>query len=516
MKGLDMKRRDFMKLTGASLTLKALGASAARNQNKPYNVLIIHTDEHNFRTLGCYRRALPEKEALMWGKPVVETPYIDSIADRGVVADSFYCASPICGPSRATFVSGLYPMDAGVITNDVQIHQHIETFATALRRAGYATGYAGKWHLDGTQDEIVSNMAKKSGKHARNIYAAPEHYNGWVPPERGMGFSDNRFMFECWHGKKVLDKPDGGQPEIFHPTEVGDEKTFMTDWLADRSIEFIDKHKDEPFCFMVSIPDPHGPDLVREPYLSMYKGQPFEVPYTGKKDPKSAPAWARFTGSKRGDRDDAYFGMVKCIDDNVGKILKKLDSLGLTERTIVVFTADHGDMRGEHGRQNKGIPYEASVRIPFVIAAPGLIPAGKRVDFALNTIDFKPTLLGLLNITATQSSAGRDASALLRGEPVDKNWNNLIFSRSPDIRHGTAWLMATDGHYKLIASPVEPLWLIDLKQDPAELVNRADEPELAPIRTRMAKALLEYAEKYNDPNLPLKKMRASLEAGALA
>lgn len=506
-----MKRRNFMELTGASLALSAFGASAVSKVRKPYNVLIIHTDEHNFRTLGCYRQVLPEKEALMWGKPVVETPHIDSIADRGLTADAYYCASPICGPSRASFVSGLYPMDTGVIENDVQIHQDIETFATALQRAGYATGYVGKWHLDGLQDEIIRYMEEKTGKPARNMYAAPEYYTGWVPPERGLGFTDNRFMFDCWHGKKIVSDPNGGNPEMFYPTEIGDEKTFMTDWLSDRTVEFIEQHKNEPFCCMVSIPDPHGPDFVREPYLGMYKDAPFEEPYTGKKDPKTAPTWARVTGSKPGDKDDAYFGMVKCIDDNVGKMLKKLDELGLTDRTLVLFTSDHGDMRGEHGRQNKGIPYEASARIPFVVAAPGLIPAGIRTDVALNTIDFKPTLLSLLGVSAEKPSEGRDASAVLRGGPVSKDWKNLIFSRSPAVRKGTAWLMATDGRYKLIASPVEPIWLIDLKKDPGELVNRAGDPELAPVRARMAQELLKYAEEFNDPNLPLGNMRASLE-----
>ena len=506
-----MKRRNFMELTGASIALNAFGTSAVSKARKPYNILIVHTDEHNFRTLGCYRRALPDKEALMWGAPVVETPHIDSIADRGLVADAFYCASPICGPSRASFVSGLYPMNTGVIENDMRIDQGIETFATALHRAGYTTGYVGKWHLDGLQDEIIKHMEEQSGKPARNMYAAPEYYNGWVPPERGMGFEDNRYMFDCWHGKKVVSDPNGGNPELFYPSEIGDEKTFMTDWLTDRTTEFIEQHQDEPFCCMVSIPDPHGPDLVREPYLGMYKDAHFKVPYTGEKDPKTAPAWARVTGSKPGDRDDAYFGMVKCIDDNVGKMLKKLDELGLTDRTVVVFTSDHGDMRGEHGRQNKGIPYEASARIPFVMAAPGLIPSGIRTDVALNTIDFKPTLLRLLGVPAKKPSEGRNASTILRGKPVSKDWKKLIFSRSPGVRKGTAWLMATDGRYKLIASPIETLWLIDLKNDPAELVNRAADPELAPVRARMANALLNYAEQHNDPNLPQGKMRASLE-----
>lgn len=501
-----------MGMMGAAGAVPALGGSRAPAGKKPYNVVVIYTDEHNFRTLGCYRRALAEREALMWGSPVVETPYIDSIADRGVTADSFYVASPICGPSRATWITGLYPMDTGVIENDVRIRQELETFAHALQRAGYATGYSGKWHLDGLKDEIVANMSKQSGEQAENIYSFPEHFNGWVPPERGMGFEDNRFMFDTGHWKKFVSCPDGGDPTVFHPRIVGDETTFATDWLADRTVEFIEENKDRPFCYMLSLPDPHGPDFVREPYRSMYQDEVFEEPYTA--DKERGPAWAQMQDPHPGDHHDIYFGMVKCIDDNVGKILRKLDELGLTENTIVVFTADHGDMRREHSRRKKGIPYEASVKVPFVMMAPGLIPEGIRTGVALNSVDFKPTLLNMLGVSARQPSQGQDATAVLRGEPAPAGWNDLIFSRSPAIRQGTGWLMVADGRYKLVASPIEPLWLIDLEKDPGELVNRADDPELKPRLARMARALLEYAQTYDDPNLGLGngRLRASLEA----
>ncbi len=502
-----MKKLKNKMLLAALLPLAGFGAAG-----KPYNVLIIHTDEHNFRTLGCYRRVLPEKEALMWGSTVVETPHIDSLAERGMVADSFYCASPICSPSRASFVSGLYPMDAGVIENDVPLRAETETFAEALRRAGYATGYAGKWHLAGMQSEILRTMTEKAGKPAKNIYSFPEFYNGWVPPEQGMGFADNRFMWDTGHWKKIVSNPSGN-PTMIHPGQIGDEKTFTTDWLTDRAMEFMEEHKAGSFCFMVSMPDPHGPDSVREPYASMYKNVEFKVPYTALADSEAAPSWGKPGDNEKSD-DAAYFGMVKCIDDNVGRLLKKLDELGLTDRTVIVFTSDHGDMRGEHGRQNKGVPFEASAKIPFVIQAPGLIPANSRTAMALNTVDFKPTLLGLLGVRAEKPSQGRDASAILRGRPVAKEWNNLIFSRSPGKRTGSAWLMATDGRYKLVVSPLSPVWLIDLKNDPAEMTNLAGNPELKPVVSRMAGALLDYAVKYDDPNLEQVKLRSSLEAAA--
>lgn len=510
-----MKRRKFVGLVGAAGSLSALGASniGTRGAKKPYNVLIIHTDEHSFRTLGCYRRVLPDKQALMWGSPVVDTPHIDSIADRGITADSFYAASPVCSPSRSSFISGLYPTETGVILNDTPIRRDLETFAAALQRAGYATGYAGKWHLDGMKEDIERNMADKSGKKAEdmNIYSYPEYFNGWIPQERGLGFADNRFMFECGHWKKIVSSPDGGNPTLVAPRDaIGDEKTFTTDWLADRTMEFIEENQNRPFCYMVSIPDPHGPDKVREPYYSMYKDAPFEEPYTAN-DTAAAPNWGK--PNKKQYDHPAYFGMVKCIDDNVGRMLRKLDELGLSENTVVVFTADHGDMRGEHGRHDKGVPYEASAKVPFVMMAPGLIPAGIRTDAVLSTTDFKPTLLGLLGVRALKPSEGQDASGILRGKPRPAGWEDLMFSRCHGI-HRRGWIMVLNDRFKLIAGVQDPLWLIDRQNDPEEQTNLAGNPKLKPVVRRMARVLLEHAQAHKEPLLDYAggNLRATLEA----
>ena len=124
-------------------------AAAAPLPSKP-NVLILHTDEHNFRTLGCYRALLAKEEAFVWGDGVaVATPNIDSLARRGALCDRFYAASPVCTPSRASFVTGRYPQNTGAPINDRPMRDDVVTFAEVLRRNGYATGYAGKWHVDG-------------------------------------------------------------------------------------------------------------------------------------------------------------------------------------------------------------------------------------------------------------------------------------------------------------------------------------------------------------------------------
>jgi len=115
------------------------------------NLVIIHTDEHNFRTLGCYRDLMPKEQALVWGEnAVVTTPHIDRIAAEGAICTSFYATTPVCSPSRSSFVSGRYPHNTPVYTNNIALDDGIVTFAEILRRKGYATGYAGKWHLDGS------------------------------------------------------------------------------------------------------------------------------------------------------------------------------------------------------------------------------------------------------------------------------------------------------------------------------------------------------------------------------
>lgn len=142
-----MKTHRFTRLIGAAGLAAIITLASAAESSRP-NLLIIQTDEHNFRTLGCYRETLSEDQALMWGESVVETPHIDRIAHEGALCTSFYATTPVCSPSRGSFVSGLYPQNSPVVQNNVPLGDHVVTFAQILKDNGYTTGYAGKWHLD--------------------------------------------------------------------------------------------------------------------------------------------------------------------------------------------------------------------------------------------------------------------------------------------------------------------------------------------------------------------------------
>ena len=466
-----------MKNLLATLLLIALSQAITA---KKYNVLVIQTDEHHFKTLGCY------------GGKSVSTPNIDWIAKNGAIATSFYATTPVCSPSRAALVSGRYPQATPVTNNNIPLGDHVVTFAEVLRRKGYATGYSGKWHLDGL------------GK--------PQ----WAP-KRKFGFDDNRYMFNRGHWKKFIFTKDGprvgsrnnqGAPD--YKLNGADNQTFSTDWLANRTIQFINKNKNKPFCYMVSFPDPHGPNTVRTPYDKLYENVKVPIPVSINKPRAQTPRWAatdpRITADTIRLLMPKYYGMVKCLDDNIGRILNSLRKNKQINETIIVFTSDHGDLCGEHGRLNKGVPYEGSARIPFLMFCADKIPAGTVVKEALSCVDFVPTLFALTGDTLPNGVQGRDASSLFLG--TSKKWNDVIFLRSTS--NGQPWLAAVTDRYKLVYSSLGQPWLFDLKVDPDELQNAFSKHESKPIIQELTNHLLEYAKHTNDPYINNKQIKSDI------
>lgn len=478
------------------ITIALLACISSLNvfsQHTKPNLVIIHTDEHNFRTLGCYREIVSNDQAFIWGKGVeVKTPNIDRLAHEGALCNNFYAASPLCTPSRAALVSGLYPIATGSPKNDLPMHNEVVTFAHVLKQQGYSTSYVGKWHLDGD---------------AKPGFA----------PKRKFGFTDNRYMFNRGHWKALGDKEgkpvllgkydEKRQSQSVKIDEVRAEQ-FTTDYLTTKTLEIIERDKNKPFCVMVSIPDPHGPNIVREPYIEMYKHLKFEEPKTMNVPMAESPKWANRKRASTGfsykqDLMQKYFGMVKCIDDNVGRILSYLDENNLAENTIVVFTSDHGDLMGEHKLHNKGLPYEGSARIPFVIRYPKKIRAGKIIRRAYTTTDFAPTILGIMDAGKLPKTHGIDASNDFlnqKKEVLDDRITYMTMSRG-------SWACAFNNRYKLVLSTSDKPWLFDLKADPDEIQNFYADAAYKKIALKFEKELLSMMKKYNDPTLTAKGLQ---------
>ncbi len=406
-----MKRRQFLKRSIVTAGTAALGLRSGeaappedRRKDRRCNLLVIHTDQQSCWTIGAY------------GGGLVSTPHIDSLARQGSILTNFFTNSAVCTPSRGCLVTGRYPHSHGAYRNNIELNRDEQTIARVLKQAGYDTGYAGKWHLDGTPKP------------------------GWMRPQRSMGFDDCRHMFNRGHWKTILEDPDG-TAKVLPYGRIGDENTFTTDWLASRTIEFIREPRNKPFFFMVSIPDPHPPFTVRTPYDTMFK--PADMPVPVSFDQADLPAWARAGGKRKrpGTRPAAqtrrqrearlraskarYCGQVKCIDDSVGRILKCLKDRGALDETIVVFTTDHGEYMGEHGLMGKNNLYETAYRIPMLIRWPKRIPGGTAIGNVVSTVDFQPTILALMGIKPSGREQGRDASGLLTGKTID--WTDESF-----------------------------------------------------------------------------------------
>lgn len=487
------------------ISLFSASISVCLAQRQP-NIIVIHTDEHNFRTLGCYRECLQNDQAFPWGKKaVVETPNIDYLAHHGVLFTRCYATSPVSSPSRASFMTGLYPQHNEVWSNDMVLSEKAVTFGESLRQNGYATGYFGKLHINGK--------------------GRPEWH-----PERDYGFTDNRYMYNRGHWKKIEDTPEG--PTFITNAKVvnTDEHTFPTDYLTTKSIEFINRHKEDPFCCMISFPDPHSANLVRPPYDTMYDKMKFKEPASAMIDTVGRPAWSHGNNLKADQPENMalYFGMIKCIDDNIGRILNSLRDNGILDNTIIIFTSDHGDMCRQHGLINKGVPLDDSSRVPFIISYPAGMRQGIRIEHVMSVVDFTPSLLSFCNIQPTVRYDGRDLSALWKGEKLPDIYKDIVFMRAitPKIKSDwdeselakrAMWVSAVTPEYKLTYSEYasDVPWLTDLKNDPDELVNCYYDPTYKETVSRLATELKKYGEDYNDPRVSQSKIEQEIKSAIL-
>lgn len=446
------------------------------------NLVVIHTDEHNFRTLSCYRNNLTENEAYVWGKGLgVKTTNIDKIAKEGAICMNYYVTSPVCAPSRGSLVSGLYRQHHGVVRNELPINKNVKTIGHILSDNGYATSYVGKWHLG---DE-------------KRKYKFTETYKG--------GFQDNEFMmnkghnpyFKVKNGKVVAAMND----KKYSSTQDKSSIVHATDFFVDKTIEIIKRDQHKPFFVLVSIPDPHTPDYAKPPYNTMYDNMDLQVPETMKPNNiKNRPEWAN---KKRNDaiaegfkpkKLQQYFGMVKHIDDRVGDIMSTLDELNLSENTILIFTSDHGDMFYEHGRMNKSIPYDAAMKVPFVIRYPKKIKQRKIIETVQNNVDFVPTILGIMDIKTTVTFDGDNNAIDFLSDQKHVDRHNYVHVSSSS----NSWVALVDKKYKLILHTQHSPTLFDLDKDPHEMVNCFNQKEYKTLSKNLVSKLKNRMKKFDE------------------
>ncbi len=421
------------------------------------NILFMFADQMHAFAMGCM------------GNDEIHTPNLDRLASEGTLFTNAYSNAPVCTPYRGTLFTGRYGSQTDMLGNTAAIPATETTLADCLNEAGYRTSYVGKWHIGDT-------------------------WNKAVLPELRGGFTD--FIGYQAHNDFIND--------VWFFDEDGERREFdchRTEATTQIAMERLEGLAGDPFAMFVSYQNPHYPIQPDPEYAAVYDGVELTPrpncrdvePYTGTHSPTSPkprerdPNYQRY-GGDLAEYTRLYYAMVTQLDANVGRMLAKLDELGIADETVVVFTSDHGDLQGSHGLTNKGLAWEESSHVPQVMRVPGA-PAGSAVDGPVAGIDFFPTLLSLVGADTPAGKEGYDLAPLLQGETAVQP--TRVFS---EMRR---WCMLRDGDWKLVADrpDVTPTHLFDLAADPYEMTNLVESADHRETRDRLARALVEWDER---------------------
>jgi N-acetylglucosamine-6-sulfatase len=459
-----MSRIAFRLLATTCLIHAAPTATRAADAPARPNVVFIIMDDLRWDELGCL------------GHPFVKTPNADRIAREGATFRNFFATTPLCSPSRASFLTGLYPHTHGVRDNtdhDALSHRLI-TFLLLLKRAGYATAFLGKWHM-GTDDSPRPGIDHWVGFKGQGEYIDPElNVNGKVEKMRG----------------------------------------YATDILNERAVEFIRRPHDRPFVLYLShkavhpnliqrpdgsLSDPSASNFVPAPrHARLYADETIPRRPNARIDRlEGKPALMRPIGSlpplsrATGTGDEEVRGRLRTLmaaEEGVGLIVKALEEKKVLDNTLVVFTSDHGYYYGEHGLSvERRLAYEEGIRIPLLMRYPPLIKPGTVVDPMVLSLDVAPTLLDVAGASVPQNLHGRSVVPLLKGERpkwrdsfLIEYYSDKVFPRMDRMGYQAVrtdrWKLI---HYTDLSGMDE---LYDLQADPYEMKNRIDDPRAQPAR----------------------------------
>ncbi len=489
------------------------------------NILLITTDQQHWQTLGTLN-------------PEISTPNLDKLAESGMLFTRAYCPNPTCTPTRASMITGKYPSQHGAYSLGTKLMEGQETVGNVFNNAGYNTALVGKAHFQPLRATerysslesypVMQDLAFWRDFHgpfygfehvelARNHVDEAhvgQHYALWME-ENGL---------ENW--RDFFQPPTGNRKSQSRKWELP-EKYHYNNWITERSNELMSKYcqTNKPFFLWASYFDPHPPYLVPEPWYSMYDAQEITVPelvegehdknpphfkMTQEETPDFSsydePGGAALHGcrSHRHNKEDlardiaVYYGMVSSLDHYIGKILAKLDELGIRENTLVVFTTDHGHLYGQHGLVAKGpFHYEDLVRVPFIVSQPGTVPQGQVSDAIQSLVDLPQTFLHHCEIENPIPMSGLNQIEVWKGKKRKAREHAIIENRhNPTTMNLKTYV---GERYKItVYYNQEYGELFDLVNDPDETNNLWDEREYQDIKSDLLLQFI-HAEMGKEP-----------------
>ena len=473
------------------------------------NLLFIFTDQQRADTMRCY------------GNDVIQTPNLDALADTAFVFENAYVSAPVCTPSRATILTGLYPQNHGAIANNVPLDHSHRTIAEMLPEE-YESAYFGKWHLG---DEVVRQRGFD-----RWLSIEDDYRQYYSKSEYLSEFSDyHQFLVES--GFEPDAESYGGR--VFSRSMAARLPVEYTkaSFLGRRVAEFLDEERDGPFALYVNFLEPHDP--YDGPFNDLYQRDELETgPAFARKPSDEASLRHRLRAdfysdqvmdgidlsTEEGMREvrARYWGNVTLMDRAVGVMLEALEASGHADDTVVVFTSEHGDMLGDHGMVRKMVLYEEAIKVPLLVRAPWLSTSGEPVEGRVHHVDLVPTLLDLLDVPLPAHLDGISRVPVLRGETtlagndVVVEWNEPPGRRYaehkmtvPDLEHqllsGQPWrTIVSSAGWKLNLNVEDRCELYDLNDDPYELRNLYDAPEQTDRVRDLTARVREWQERTGD------------------
>lgn len=499
--------------------------------SKP-NILLITSDQQHWNTIGAFQ-------------PEISTPNLDRLVREGTTFTRAYCPNPTCTPTRASIITGQYPSQHGAWTLGTKLLENRHTVGEDFQDAGYRTALIGKAHfqpLKGTEEfpsleayPVLQDLdfwrdfhgpfygfdhVELARNHTNEAHVG-QHYANWME-EKG-----------CANWRDYFLPPTGTMDRsVLHKWPIPEQFHYNT-WIAERSNALLEEYSKsgESFFLWSSFFDPHPDYLVPEPWDTMYDPEKLTIPSVtpGEHDrnpphfrltQEDTPDFSHLKESGRGIHGyhshtklpaeerkkivSTYYGMISCMDKYIGRILDKLDELGLAENTIVVFTTDHGHFFGQHGLQHKGgFHYEDLIKLPFIVRYPGHVPAGHVSPAIQSLVDLAPTFLSLTGIPVPHAMTGVDQSAVWLGQQEQARDHAICeFHHEPTTIHQKTYV---NERYKItVYYNQEYGEIFDLQEDPGEINNLWDDPASAELKSKL---LLKYvwAELGKEP-LPMPRI----------
>lgn len=452
------------------------------NEKKHPNLLYIVVDEMREMAMSCS------------GDLNIQTPGLDRMAAEGARFTHMYSPYPVCSPARASIMTGLFPHNAGVPHNGYHLRETTITLAEVLLTAGYSTGHIGKWHLDGIESTYAQED-RESFLPFRSEWSIDDY--AYVP------FSNHR-GFQYWAGFETGHQYFGSRywekehEPIYLPDDV-----YEPDYQTDKALDFIEMNQDKNWYLDLNFGTPHFPlvkENVKADDLSLFDPDKIQLR-------PNVPA--EFTDEAR-EQLALYYAMIHNIDQNITRLLNKLDELNLSDNTLVIFTSDHGDMMLSHGQHYKRRPQEESSRVPFIVKFPSKIKSGKIVDQYLTLVDVFPTILDLLGVKKP-CNEGESFQKLLTDNSSEEIHQSIYMGcywfgcrdYDPGLHSKMPWRAIRTKDYmmaflKTTENTVKAVQLYDMNKDPYQMNNLIDDSGYENIKEYLIQEFYRWRNKTGD------------------